>query len=179
MDKCKGHVYLGTLASRLQLLSMLFFLNHFFIFNRNNRFQKSSELKLNREQINCSALMNRYFYPALLQTLKILYSKLHKCVENSRHRRYKQTPHLEKCITLCRASALTAVWKGSLINIGMWDALGSVSGSLYTTYRQEKPLRGTGLEELLPFCSVVPGKGDGVGGGVELWLDLSRPRVQL
>ena len=40
---------------------MLFYL----FLNGNNRFQKSSESKLNQEQINRRALMNRYFYPAL------------------------------------------------------------------------------------------------------------------
>ena len=37
-----------------------------FIFYGNNRFQKNSESKLNREQMNCGALMNLYFHPALL-----------------------------------------------------------------------------------------------------------------
>jgi hypothetical protein len=34
--------------------------------------EKSSESKLNREQINCSALMNLHFYPALQNMSGIL-----------------------------------------------------------------------------------------------------------
>ena len=36
-----------------------------------NRFKRKSESKLNREQIICNALMNRYFYPALTHTVAL------------------------------------------------------------------------------------------------------------
>lgn len=46
-------------------------------------------------------------------------------------------------------------------------------------YREEEPLSGAGLEELLPLVGVPHGEGDGVDPVLELGRDGARPLVQL